>query len=242
MADVFLTKRPEASPDYTDSNTGEDVYRIHRTYGAVEFRVPAGTPVTQQDTRWTADYRSSDPRNTLPNMKVRDGAIAIPLADLVVEIIARSEPAELAKALWNESDDVKDEFIYCLSNRYSEGGVDDADRRKFLAKVQTAIHSKALDRLADAMSAQEHEARNRAHRLDQMIEIGRLWSEMMFRLECISPEAHATILAEYPRELFGRDREYEAYKIGGAHWNESRNFWRAEALEAFPKPDDGVTA
>jgi hypothetical protein len=91
---VTFTKRPAAKTAFTDIATGKDVYVEHRTYGSVEFRVPAGTPVTRDTQR---NYRgiSADPRATLPNMEIREGAMVIPITDIVDEIIP-------GKA-WNEA-------------------------------------------------------------------------------------------------------------------------------------------
>jgi len=169
-------------------------------------------------------------------MEIRDGALVLPISDFVTEIVARAEPVDLAKSLWAESEEVREEFIYCMANRYNEGGIGDGERRKLLQKVKEAIHSKALDRLADAMHKQEYEARNRAHQYDVMAGVNQLWRDMMDRLSRISPDAHTAIAAEFPLSLFGRDPEFKEYEIGGKHWNESRDFWRERAANSFPAP------
>ena len=232
---VELTKRPAAQPAFTDGNTNEDVYHFHGSYGTQEFRVPAGTLVTKQDQRW-GSRESSDPRRTLPNMEVRDGALIIPVCDVIQEIIDRAEPVDMAKALW-QNDDVKSEFMYCVTERYSEGGIDDGDRRELLQKLQSAVHSKALDKLACALCDVEYHTRNFWLQQRDRSDYARSYHDILSELELYHPAAHARIVERFGETAFRHDPDYDEFKIGGAHWNETRDHWRRYVESYFPYPE-----
>jgi hypothetical protein len=233
---IELTKRPLAEPNHIDGNTNEAVYVVHGTFGAKEFRVPAGTPVVVQDQRW-AFRDSSDPRRTLPNLEVRDGAVVVPLCDLVGEIVSRSEPVDLAKELW-ANDEVREEFIYCMAERYSEGGVGDADRRKLLDKVKEAIHSKALDKLADAMSGIEYRARDYFRIEERRGDFSHAYAVILELVAGASnvEEALARVVSRFGESYPSHDPLYREFEIGGFHWNEARDFWRAAVEKLFLIP------
>ena len=119
-----ISRAPIVEPEFRDADRNEDVYRVHRPYGSTEFRVPSGTEVRMQDARWSNRSSSADPRHTLPNISVEGDAIVIPFCDIVEMVVARAEPAELAKSLW-QNDDVREQFIYCMEERYSSGNIGD---------------------------------------------------------------------------------------------------------------------
>lgn len=231
---ITLTKRPAATPAYTDGNTGEDVYVEHRTYGSVEFRVPAGTPVTRETRR---DYRgvNGDPRLTLPNMEIREGAMVIPITDIVDEIIARADPVDLAEALWQNAM-VRERFIECMSERYTQGGIDDADRRALLGKVSAVVHDQALDRLADIMARTEYET---VRRYAFWQETGRI-NDTLRNHDIKTSRSVRNDDGTWGTELvlLQMHLDPEAEKVGGKNWTEAREFWRKEVLRQFPLPAD----
>ena len=232
---ITLTKRPAATPAYTDGNTGEDVYVEHRTYGSVEFRVPAGTPVTR-DTRRAGGYYgggSTDPRATLPNIEVRDAALVIPITDIVDEIIARAEPVELAENLW-QNEEVRERFIECMTERYTQGGVEDKDRRALLAKVGAVVHGQALDKLADAMVGLEREAVRRAAYWQGVRAINDTLRDHNVREPRSVKNDDGTWGTEHV--LLQMRIDPEAESIPGKAWDEAREFWRKEVLRQFPMP------
>jgi hypothetical protein len=233
MTAIALKRKP-ASPDFTDIGSNEDVYNVYGSYGTKQFRVPAGTPVTIEDGRFRS-VEFSDPRRTLPNMEVKDGAMVIPLCDIVEEIVARSEPVDLAKALW-ENDDVRQEFIYCCATRYNESNIGDADRRKLLTEIKEVIHSVALDKLADAMCGLEYEARKIYCREASIADFRRFYCDVLDTLGQF-PDAHAVVISRHGSGVYLRDATYEEFKIGGHHWCETREFWRKKCLEFFPEPE-----
>ena len=193
-----------------------------KTYviGKYEVRVAADGALT-----YSVPYRqNTEPRQTFPNMEVVDGELRIPVADMVEETLQRLAPVDLAQALWSESPEVREQFMYCLATRYSEGGIGDDDRRKFLTEVQGAIHSKAVDDLAGRFADWERTVRNSHSYYQSVADVNRL-------LESYEVKRHDGTPV--------RIREPEAdpaFRIGGDHWNETRDYWRAEAAKAFPAP------
>lgn len=184
---------------------------------------------------------STDPRCTLPNMDIDDGEIRIPITDLVGEVLSRLEPADLARALWSEQS-VRDEFTKAMTSRYMEGGVEDADRRKLLHGIQREVHSTKLDQLADLMATQEYAARETAHRQRAQYLFSYWIKAVEETLSSRYPEALEALRAGHGfGEVFIQDPEQKDFSIGGKHWNEARDYWRAEVLKQFPHPPEVST-
>jgi len=128
-------------------------------YGQFEVTIPDDP---EQDVTYKKPYGyRGRPQDTFPNMEVQDGSLTIPLDDIVSSILARVEPADIAVALWADKD-VRDCFIEAMTTRYSQMNIGDADRRQFLAQVKEAVHSKALDGLAEKMAKLEYEYSGRS--------------------------------------------------------------------------------
>lgn len=170
----------------------------------------------------TVTYRTkyghtTDPRATLPNMEISDGEIRIPATDLVGLILSRLDPVDLARALWTDAE-VKEAFMECLVHRYNEQGIDDADRRKFLAEVKEAVHSKALDGLASTMASLEYDVSKRSFFYHEVNRIN----------DWLREQGHDVRLKH--------DDNDPDFKIGGRHWNEARQHWRDEVVKRFEGP------
>ena len=215
------------------------VYRI----GRYEVTVPGA----ELDVTYRSPYdRQTDPRSTFPNMEVTDGEIRIPVTDMVDEILSRIEPVELAQALW-QNDDVKREFMSCLTTRYSEQGIGDADRRKFIADVKEAIHDKALDVLASTMAKLEYEMDRRAQHYHEIIRINDVLREHDVKVGRSRKDGAGEWFTEMvPLQFDQLDRAPKndsggftrgELEIGGKAWEEARTFWRAEVAKRFPLPD-----
>lgn len=232
---VDISKPPAASPDFHDGNTNEDVYTVHRTYGSVEFRVPADTPVKRQDSRWS-NHPTGEPRSTFPNMEVREETILIPFCDIVEMIIARADPVELAKSLW-ANDEVRQEFIYCLTHQYSEGNVGDGDRRKVIAEIKEAIHSTALSALTSKISEVEHEVRERWRSNRYTHDYNAHYFSVLESIEHLHGTEARKEIERRHMARFSRPFDDDDFGIGKKHWNECRDFWRAKTLELFPGPE-----
>jgi hypothetical protein len=188
-------------------------------YGQYEVTVPDDPEA--EITYKKPHYTASDPRQTFPNMEVRDGEMRIPIDDIVSAVLARVEPVEIAIALW-ANDDVRSEFMDALVTRYNERNIGDEDRRKFLAGVKEAVHSKALDRLASAAAKLEYEF---SRKWSFYHEINRV-NEMLRAREYTDHEGN-------PIQLQHKDND-AIFKIGGVVWNGARDHWREEALRLFP--------
>ena len=211
---------------------GENPARVVSVgYGHYEVTIPDDP---EADVTYRTPYnRASDPRQTFPNMEVRDGELRLPLEDIVSSILARVEPTDIAVALWGNSD-VRELFIEALITRYSEMNVGDADRRKVLDGLKEAVHSKALDHLAAKMAALEYSVTKRAYLYH---EINRI-NETLAHYEVTQPPRGDE---EGPQPLRIRHEDHlPELKIGGTAWNEAREYWRAEVLRQFPRPDAKV--
>lgn len=187
----------------------------------------------------------TDPRKTFPNMEVCDGEIKIPVADLVDEVLSRVQPVELAQALWS-NEDAKAEFMYCLVTSYNEQGIDDADRRKFLAGVKEAVHCKSIDDLARRMASVEFEYNRHANYYDQVRRINNRLRELDVKvLRSVKGEngewrQEAVLLQFDSRDTSWKDESGNFLRgeleVGGKSWEEAREFWRTEILKKFSLP------
>lgn len=233
---IDISTIPDAKPDFIDEDRNQDVYTIHQTYGAIEFRVPTGTPVKRQDSRWGQHRASStNPRTAFPNMEVRDEAIVLPFCDLVELIIARADPIDLAKSLW-ANDDVRGEFRSCLTREYNVSHVVDDDRRKFLAEVKEAVHSKELSALTEKISDVEHEVRARWRSNRYTHDYNAHYFAVLESIEHLYGSEARKEIERRHLARFSRPFDDGDFGIGKKHWNECRDFWRAKTLELFPGP------
>jgi hypothetical protein len=191
-------------------------------YGQYEVTIP-------DDPEAEVTYRKlyhtyGDPRQTFPNMEIRDGSMSIPLDDIVSAILARVEPAEIAVALWAD-EEVRNQFVYAMTTRWSEMNVGDPDRRKFLTEVKEAVHSKALDAFANA-----------AHKLEHCFCRKWFFYHEVNRVNDWLRDGGYTDRDGNTLQLRHEDSD-PAFKIGGTNWEESREHWRAEALRLFTAPE-----
>ncbi|MFC6792731.1 hypothetical protein ACFQE0_26125 [Methylobacterium komagatae] len=160
-------------------------------------------------------------------------------------VLSRIEPAEIARALW-ANDEVKAAFMDCLADRWCEGGIDDKDRRAFLARVQEAVHGAALDRLAKQMAEAEYELTRRAHHVDEVWRINETLREKDVRVlrSVRGDDGERTtqmVLLQFDDRCHAVRKDDGTavlgdFQIGGRSWTEAREFWRAEVLKRFPTP------
>ena len=196
-------------------------------------------------------HRQTDPRTTFPNMEVHDGEIRIPVADMVDEVLSRIEPVELAQALWT-NDDVKSEFMDCLTTRYNGQGINDNDRRDFLKKVKEAVHNEAVDRLAVAMAKCEFEISRRSHYYHEIQRINETLRELDVKIMRGRMNENGDWVTEPTLLQFNALDRSEKHKdgtftrgeleISGKAWEEARAHWRDEVSKRFPAKDAQVTA
>jgi hypothetical protein len=211
-------KPTKASPKrYLGGDNPAAVYEI----GGYEVTVRHADDVTTKH----LFRHGADPRQTLPNMEIADGEIRIPVTDLVPLVLTRLDPVELARALWQD-DDVKESFMDCLATRWSEEGIGDVDRRKFLLRVKEAVHSKAVDDLAETMRKLEFDVGRRFNMFDQIKGINAYLRDLDI---CRSD---GTLLQVQTDAAAGG-----TFSIGGTVWEEARDHWRSEVRERFTGPD-----
>ncbi len=223
---------------------GGDEPKVVYKVGQYEVTVPGKE---QQITYCVPHQRSHDPRETFPNLEVRDGELRLPVTDLVDTILSRIEPVELARALW-QNDEVKAEFMSCLTTRYNESGVGDEDRRKFIAEVKEAIHDKALDTLASTMAKLEWEMDRRANHYHEINRINDVLRDHDVKVNrSRKNEAGEWVMEPVLLQFDQLDRStknedsgftHGELEVGGKGWEEARSFWRAEVAKRFPAPAD----
>jgi hypothetical protein len=179
-------------------------------------------------------YRTGDPRSVFPGMEVRDGELRLPLEDITSIILSRVQPAEVAVALWQD-DEVKAEFMDALCKRWSERGLGDEDRRKFLSDIKEAVHDEALDKLASAMSSLEYAIAKNYYLHSQI----RAINDTLEHYGVTRPPRGDE---EGPQPLRIKDEsQVGEFKIAGTAWNEARDYWRREVLRQFPRPASADT-
>jgi len=221
-----------------------------------EYEVEIGTTVSGKDEHGSdryaepaVTYRSkyrhtTDPRATLPGLEISDGQIRIELTDLVGLVLSRLEPADLARALWSDSN-VRDEFMRCLSERYASDDFDDGDRRKFLAAVKETVHQATVDKLASIMSTKEFDVCRYLHAGHEINRINQVLTRLDVRVPSeTSPEG---VLLQFDRldnsvKLPDGNFKRGDLEVSGRAWNESREFWRKEVLKQFPMPPKDAPA
>jgi hypothetical protein len=207
---------------------GENPGRVF-TIGFGQYEVTVPDDREADVTYQSPYYRSSNPRDTFPNMEIRDGEMRLPLEDIVSTILARVEPAEIAVALWGD-DGVRTEFMDALVTRYNERNICDGDRRKFLAGVKEAVHSKALDQLAASMASLEYAIAKNYYLHSKISAINETLAHYGVTRPPRGDETEPQPLRIQDESQIGE------FKIGGTAWNEARDHWRGEVLRQFPMP------
>lgn len=194
-------------------------------------------------------YAKSDPQSTFPNMTVESGSINLPIDDLVEFLLARITPEELAEGIIGD-DGARAALLEKLARRYNEPGFTDADRREFLTNVQQQVYAVAIDRAIERLNKDETGARSRDDYYRwKAVELGHykgIYESALRHLEgdegrttaFTERHIHPDKLAEYIKS----HRDPAAVESVGPSWYESRDFWRAELLKAFPEPANAEPA
>ena len=102
-------------------------------------------------------HSSTKADRTLPSIEVDGGEIRFSFEDLVPLILERIAPEDLAVAICSDPE-ARQCIVDNLSERYSEKNLGDVDRRRFLARVQEAVHSAAVDKLSGRLQDIEYAA------------------------------------------------------------------------------------
>lgn len=201
-------------------------------------------------------YTSTDPGKHFPNMSVSDGAITLPIEDLVGFILERITPAELADGIMAD-DEAREALVEKMAERYASPEFTDADRRTFLTKVQRQIHAKSIDRAIERLNAKETGERSREDYYRwRAVELGHYtglyerYTEALYELREAGKLDDAGVLRRKgqhtaPEQLSAyikQNRDPVVSESIGPHWWESRDYWRTELLKFFPEPQDEAEA
>lgn len=169
-------------------------------------------------------------------VRVQDGELTFPLEDLVPLVLERLDIRGLSAMICGD-EEARRALLDALVTRYNENGIEDQDRRYWLAKVQETIHDKALDRFVDAMTGIERTASQMGYRA-----MGDIAYDNVLRHELeragVAPEAALEASRRYHPEQGLIDMKPYVWNVGfgqGA-WHEAREFWRAKAAELFAAP------
>jgi len=237
--DIKLTPK-RANPNHTDPITNEDVYLIYSSGSVQEFRVPADTHVSF-DTQRNYYYNNSQRTGLaehFPSSRVEGGVIKFEIADLVDEIISRCEPAELARALISDND-VRENLVYGLTERYSSEGINQADRIKFLAKVGQVIHDERLSKFSERLSKSEFVTAEKFSFWSQSDQINKFLHDNNVMREGYTKDENGNFTNTLVPMRISVQKDMN---IGGEKWNEARDYWRKRIEELFPAPNDEVRA
>lgn len=222
-------------PDYIDGNTGEAVYKVPRSYGVTEFRTPQGVEVRQKEDRHRGslyggrdEHKVFEVKRELPNMFVSEDALVIPFEDMAAAILSRAEPAALAKALWEASDEVREYFMDALTYRYASDAVTDKDRKAFIAKVNGEIIDAIGQRMLRKTTELEDKVRSFNHHRDVWNEVQNWWTGLLERIRYRLGDEHMYAITRICGSIpfHGPDPEYEQFRIAGIYWSESQHYWR----------------
>jgi hypothetical protein len=175
-------------------------------------------------------------RSATPEMRieVHDGELRLPLEDLVPQVLDRLDVADLAQMICAD-EGARRVILDALARRYNEMGVEDADRRHWLAAVQSEVHDKKLDELTYAMTRIEHAVAQMGYRA-----MGDIHYDNVLRHEL----ERAGLDAEAALERSQRFRpnqhlvDFKPYVATIGHgqdaWNDARDYWRSQLATLFP--------
>lgn len=201
-------------------------------------------------------YASGDPRTHFPNMSVSDGAITLPIEDLVGFILARISAEELAEGIMAD-DEARAALVYKMSERYASPGFTDQDRRQFLTNVQEQTYAEAIGRAVERLNKSEeaHRSRDDYYRW-RKVETGH-YRGLYERYECALCDLRNAGLLDAdgervlksgltkPDDLdkwIEQHRDPVVTESVGPQWTESRDYWRKRLEEFFPTPSAPAAA
>lgn len=200
--------------------------------GQYQVTLQGPTPENPPDVTYIKKrHESGDPRRTFPNMEVLDGVLKIPVEDIVGEMLTRLDPVDLSRTLWTENKEVRAEFMHCMIETYTDGTLDDADRREFLRAVKEAVHSKAIAVLAEQFSSSEFNLCRTVYYYDQI----RAANDALRRAEDTVRQITGNEAFTFRR--LADDGQNELTRIGGTVWNEARDYWRDRIATLFPSAE-----
>lgn len=199
-------------------------------------------------------YASGDPSKHFPNMSVSDGAITLPIEDLVSFILERISAEELAEGIMAD-DEARAALVYKMSEQYASPGFTDEDRREFLTKVQQQVYAVAIGRAVERLNKAEeaHRVRDDYYRW-RKVEIGHyrgIYEYVVTLLGSVlkdDPQSEKRLEAfrashmppDKLDEFISDGRDPVVKESVGPQWHESRDYWRKRLEEFFPKPEGGT--
>lgn len=176
-------------------------------------------------------------RSPSPEMRIEiyDGELRLPLEDLVPQVLDRLDIGELARMICAD-DDARREVLEALARRYNEHGVEDADRRHWIAKVQASIHDARLDALTYSLTRIEQAVAQMGYRAMGDIAYANVLRHELERAG-VDRDAALEAAERYPRQ--DQDLiDFRAYvnTHGGANnaWEAARSYWRGQLSALFP--------
>jgi len=222
-------------PDFIDGQTEDAVYEIPRQYGVTQVFVPQGVEVRTRENRHSGfssrnEYNET-PQRALPNTFCAEDALVIPFEDMADFILARSEPASLAKALWTKSDEVRWNLEDELRSHYAGGAVTDKERREFVTKVSGAIMDVVEQRMATKAADLENKIRDTYRHRQVWNDVSGWWTGLLERIRYVKGYEYMDAVKKVagPTPFPTVDPEYTIYKVAGSEWCEARNHWRVKA-------------
>ena len=174
-------------------------------------------------------------RSLSPQMRIEvyDGELRLPLEDLVPQVLERLDVSELAQMLCAD-EDARRAILDALARRYNEMSIEDADRRHWIAKVQSAIHDVKLDALTYSMTRIEQAVAQMGYRAMGDIHYDNVLRHELERAGLDTEAALERSRLFRPKQELVDFRPYLANSSVESAWQDARDFWRKQLIALFP--------
>jgi hypothetical protein len=174
--------------------------------------------------------------DTFPSMRVVDGELRIDVSDIAGMLVQRVEAEELARALWEESEGVREAFIDCLGQRFNSDKVGHNERLRFLARVKAAVHQEQLSRLGNTLFDAEWKFLEARYYYDQINHVNNFLEHLGVKERVWDDEKKMMVDGPGPLRIRHFTDHDQIGKIGGVAWEEAREHWRRLLESRFPGP------
>lgn len=191
-------------------------------------------------------YHGSYPHQREMRVEVTDAEVRFPLEDLVPFVLDRLDINEVAQMICGDTD-ARRSLLEALASRYNEHGIEDEDRRHWIAKVQSAIHDKRLDELTTALVSLERSVGQIGYRAMSQIDYGNVIRHEM-KAAGVDQDIAEAAANRYkcPAYLVDFSRFINVIDFGPTSaWHQARDFWRNQVKALFqnvevpsPEPEE----
>lgn len=183
-------------------------------------------------------YHGSYPHQREMRVEVSDAEVRFPLEDLVPFVLDRLDINEVAQMICGDTD-ARRSLLEALASRYNEHGIEDEDRRHWIAKVQSAIHDKRLDELTGALVSLERAVGQIGYQAMSQVDYSNVIRHEM-KDAGVDADIAEVAANRYKRPAYLADFSKFISVIDfdpKSAWNEARDFWREQVIALFGAVD-----